>query len=161
MTRRSSLIAACGFLMGPWAAAVNGQAASSNPGTKPPEAVQGTATLVVVVGGMESDEGAVRVALFDSEASHEEKENPFRAETLPVTERECTWVVTGIPFGSYSVAVYHDRNQNGELDTSFLGIPSEPYAFSNDARSRFGPPSFQDARFEVREDSVTIDIRVR
>ena len=32
----------------------------------------------------------------------------------------------------YAVAVYHDVNGNGRLDTVPPGLPTEPYGFSND-----------------------------
>jgi uncharacterized protein (DUF2141 family) len=34
----------------------------------------------------------------------------------------------------------------------FLGIPKEPYGFSRDARGKFGPPGFEDAAIEVRDE---------
>ena len=37
-----------------------------------------------------------------------------------------------------------------------IGIPTEPYAFSNNAPLRFGPPSFADAALSVGEASETV-----
>ena len=59
------------------------------------------------------------------------------------------FIFTGLPAGSYAVAVYHDENGNEELDTNLLGIPREGFAFSGDARGFAGPPSFDDAAVEV------------
>ena len=53
-----------------------------------------------------------------------------------------------IPPGSYAIMLYHDENGNGRLDRGMLGIPTEGYAFSNDAPVRLGPPSF--AAMEIR-----------
>ena len=50
--------------------------------------------------------------------------------------------------------VFHDKNNDGRLNTWPIGMPSEPYGFSNNARGRFGPASWQAASFEVRGDSV-------
>jgi uncharacterized protein (DUF2141 family) len=50
-----------------------------------------------------------------------------------------------IPPGVYGVYVYHDENANGKLDTGgLLKLPIEGYAFSNDAKATFGPPSIKD-----------------
>ena len=38
-----------------------------------------------------------------------------------------------IPQGIYAVKVHIDENENGELDTNFLGIPKEQYGISNNA----------------------------
>jgi Ca2+/Na+ antiporter len=49
--------------------------------------------------------------------------------------------------GTYALAVSHDQNMNGKLDTNWLGIRIEGYCFSNDARRLFGAPSYPAARF--------------
>ncbi len=38
-----------------------------------------------------------------------------------------------IPPGTYAVKIHIDENENGELDTNFLGIPKEQYGISNNA----------------------------
>ena len=46
---------------------------------------------------------------------------------------------------SYAIAVFQDLNQNSELDTYFVGIPKEPYGFSNDVRGGIsGPPQLKE-----------------
>lgn len=45
------------------------------------------------------------------------------------------------------MAVVHDENTNGKLDTNWIGIPAEGYGFSNDAKALLGAPSFSDASF--------------
>jgi len=59
----------------------------------------------------------------------------------------------------YSVSVYYDLDENGELNTGFLGIPSEPVGFSNNAKGSFGPPSFEDTKFKPSKNQ-TIEIRL-
>ena len=57
--------------------------------------------------------------------------------------------VEPLPIGACAVKVFHDVNNNGKLDTNWMGIPTEPYGFSNDAMGTFGPPSFEQARVMV------------
>jgi len=45
---------------------------------------------------------------------------------------------------------------NKELTTNFIGIPKEPIGFSNNARIKFGPPSFEEAKFNVEKDKQTV-----
>lgn len=52
-----------------------------------------------------------------------------------------------IPPGTYAMAVIHDENMNGKLDTGWQGIPKEGYGFSNDAEGVMGAPSFSAASF--------------
>ena len=65
-----------------------------------------------------------------------------------------------IPPGTYAIAVVHDENMNGKLDTNFLGIPTEGYGFSNDVKGLFGPPSFSAASFtyDGRDIDLTISL---
>jgi len=54
---------------------------------------------------------------------------------------------SGLAAGNYAVSVVYDEDGNGKLNTGFLGIPSEPVGFSNNAKATFGPPSFDKASF--------------
>ena len=58
-----------------------------------------------------------------------------------------------LPAGSYGARIMHDINDNGELDANFVGIPSEPWGFSNNATGSFGPPKWQDVQFELSGDA--------
>lgn len=52
-----------------------------------------------------------------------------------------------IPAGTYALAVIHNANMNGELDTNWLGVPTEGYGFSRDAKGFLGAPAFSSASF--------------
>ena len=65
-----------------------------------------------------------------------------------------------LPKGGYAVAVFHDEDADGELDTNFVGIPTEAYGFSNNARGVFGPPELSEQLFELKTNyTITIQIR--
>jgi uncharacterized protein (DUF2141 family) len=81
--------------------------------------------------------------------------------SAPAKAGETIVTVDGVPAGSWAVLSYQDENDNGKLDRNVLGIPKEPYAFSRDARGRFGPPSFEDAAFELRDEKAVTTIKLR
>lgn len=54
----------------------------------------------------------------------------------------------GVPAGRYALSIIHDENGNGKLDT-FAKIPREGYGFSGNPAMRFGPPEFEEARFDL------------
>ena len=58
-----------------------------------------------------------------------------------------------------SIAVIHDENMNGKLDTNWLGIPTEGYGFSNNASVLLGTPSFSAASFLY--DGLNLDLTIR
>lgn len=106
--------------------------------------------------------GTVACALFESKVG-------FPAEYLSAatnimgikvrkTQAQCYF--GEIPPGTYAIAVIHDENMNGRLDTNSLGIPTEGYGFSNDAQGFIGAPSFSAASFpyDGRDLDLTIGL---
>ena len=65
-----------------------------------------------------------------------------------------------LPEGEYAVSVFHDLNSNGKLDSNAVGMPTEPYGFSNNAAGNFGPPSFDAAKIKLDQSKTAISIRV-
>jgi len=62
--------------------------------------------------------------------------------------------------GTYALAVVHDENMNGKLDVNWLGVPTEGYGFSNDARGFLGAPSFSAASFRFDGRLLNLTIRL-
>lgn len=67
-----------------------------------------------------------------------------------ITAHEMTLDFVNLPDGEYAIALVQDLNGNGKMDTKKFGIPAEPFAFSNAALRKFGPPFFEQAKFEIR-----------
>lgn len=61
-----------------------------------------------------------------------------------------------IPPGTYAMAVIHDENTNGKLDTNWLGVPTEGYGFSNDAKGVMGAPPFSAASFPYNGQNLNL-----
>ena len=116
-------------------------------------------SLEIEISGLKSGVGQVRIAVFDSE--EEWLGAAVHAKVVDLESTECRWIVEEIPPGEYGIAVFHDLNENGKNDRNLLGIPKEPYGFSNDARASFGPPKWSKARFSVVTPSTTIRIQVK
>ena len=66
-----------------------------------------------------------------------------------------------MPAGPLAASAYQDLNRNQKLDTGFAGIPKEPYGFSNGARGRFGPASFDDAAVKVTAPLTKLEIKLK
>ena len=92
--------------------------------------------------------GAVMVALFDSEAAWNGG-RPVDQMRLDVAAGERTATFEGLPAGDYAARSFHDVNGDGEMNTNPFGMPTEPYAFSNNAVGNMGPASWERARFTV------------
>ncbi|MFC5461506.1 DUF2141 domain-containing protein [Massilia niabensis] len=115
------------------------------------------ATVQVRVAGVTA-KGKVNVAVCDKERFL--KQCAYSASAA-AQAGETLVIVKGVPPGTWAVVAYQDENTNGVLDTNFLGIPKEPYGFSRDARSKFGPPGFEDAAIEVGDEATAATVRLR
>lgn len=106
--------------------------------------------------------GTVACALFESPVGFPTEFLQVATNVMVIkirkTQARCDF--EDIPPGTYALAVIHDENMNGRLDTSGLGIPTEGYGFSNDAKGWFGAPSFSAASFlyDGRNVDLTISL---
>ncbi len=108
-------------------------------------------TLVIEMKGFRSDKGKALVALFGSKDGFpDHPKKAIRRVEVGIKKGAASTVLMGVPPGTYAVAVLHDEDGNKSMKTGLFGIPKEGYGASQDARGNFGPPSFGDARFEIR-----------
>ena len=121
-----------------------------------------TGSLALSIQNLETAGGEVHIALYGNEADFMETEKRIAGLVIPVKSRETLQVTLGsFPFGSYAIAVFHDLNKNGKLDKNTLGIPTEPYAFSNNPKIKWRAPAFQEVCFELRQAALTLDIQLK
>ena len=98
------------------------------------------------VSGLRSDDGRLTCGLFV-------EENWLRAGAVSgkggeIDDGAAACFFPAVEPGTYAISTYHDENGNGRLDTGFMRIPKEGTAASNDAYRRFGPPRYEDAKFD-------------
>jgi uncharacterized protein (DUF2141 family) len=68
----------------------------------------------------------------------------------------------GLKPGAYAVAVMHDENDNGVVDTNLFGAPIEGYGVSNNHTYALKPPSWEESRFSLADaEHKRIEIRLR
>ncbi len=103
--------------------------------------------IEVTVKNIEETKGTIRVGLFNNEDDFLKK--AVEGKVVKVTATEVKVVFENLSPGEYAVSVIHDVNDNGELDKNGLGIPTEGFAFGNNAMGMFGPPSFDKAKVVV------------
>lgn len=69
-----------------------------------------------------------------------------------------TFVFKDVPPGAYAATAFQDVNDNAKLDRGMFGAPSEPWAVSRDAKGHMGPPVFEDAKVEVTDKPLTLEM---
>jgi uncharacterized protein (DUF2141 family) len=117
--------------------------------------------LYLTISGIKEVKGKLGLLVFNKEEGF--PENPERAilelEVI-VTATEMRVSLGTLPYGEYAIALVHDKNANKMLDKNLLGIPKEPFGFSNNRSILRGIPNFKDAAFTFSEERKEAKIRL-
>jgi uncharacterized protein (DUF2141 family) len=108
--------------------------------------------IEVTIKNVKEAKGTIRVALFNNETDF--LNQALESKVVKASD-EAKVVFENLKPGDYAISVIHDVNENKELDKGFMGIPKEPYGFSNDARGKFGPPSYDESKLTVKGEVKT------
>jgi uncharacterized protein (DUF2141 family) len=114
----------------------------------------------VVIKGLKNTSGKLQIGFFDEEGKFRKKESPAFSQSLPLSDTIVQADFAKIPQGRYALAVYHDENNDDQLNTKKLGVPAEGVGFSGILKSKVKPPRFDEASFYLKSDTTLI-IRMR
>lgn len=121
---------------------------------------QGAGRLGISVAGVRSDAGAVRCGLYASADGFREPGRQFRGAVAPIRNGSATCVFSGIPAGTYAVAVFHAENNETRMETGAFGKPKQGFGFSRNPSVSFGPPGFSDSAFEYNGGNMNMPVRL-
>ncbi|MFO7672203.1 MAG: DUF2141 domain-containing protein [Lutibacter sp.] len=102
-----------------------------------------------------SDNGTVKFALYDKENFMKQ---PIYSKSASVEKSKSTVVFENVPQGNYAIICFHDENDNNSMDFNENGLPKESYGLSNN-KMNFGPPEFDSAKFEVKNEDLSLEIK--
>ncbi|WP_435262867.1 DUF2141 domain-containing protein [Tenacibaculum sp. nBUS_03] len=112
-------------------------------------------TITASVVNVTSNEGRVSYALYTKDSF---MKKPIKAKSSKVIQGKSTVVFKDVPVGEYAIVCYHDKNNNGKMDFQPNGMPIENYGASNNVMN-FGPPQYEDAKFSIIDNNVSLEIR--
>jgi uncharacterized protein (DUF2141 family) len=111
-----------------------------------------THTLSIHISGISKIKGSLFIAIFRATDDFPVFGKQFKGIVKEVEGKTQNYTFDDLPEGEYALAIYQDENRNKILDKNLLGIPTEIYGFSNNARRNFSAPSFQEAKFKLNRD---------
>jgi uncharacterized protein (DUF2141 family) len=111
------------------------------------------------VTGIEKQNGEVFAGLYDARSWS--GDHFLSAAHVAVNGQDATLHLTAPSPGQYAIKLFHDLDGTGKLARNVFGIPTEPYAFSNNATGSMGPPDFNAAAFDVAADGATQEVHMR
>lgn len=118
--------------------------------------------LVIGVSGLSNQQGALCVKLFaGSQGFPDGDAKAVKQECAKITGNAMQFKYSGLPSGSYAIAVYHDANGDRKLNRNSAGMPTEGYGFSNNPVVKAGPPKFGQAVFLIAGPNTRKNIQMR
>lgn len=116
-------------------------------------------TLYVQINNIKHETGAIYMAVYDNKEAYMKKR--FHEAIFDVPGLGELQTQLNLPYGKFAITIFHDVNDSEDLDTNFMKIPKEPYGFSNNPKSSFGPPGFDAAAFQFEKDGQRIEITLK
>ena len=117
--------------------------------------------LQLVCTNIAEAKGSIYVAVFDRQENFLNTGKMRAQRIVPVTSSgKINITFNDLPPGTYAISCFHDVNGNGQLDKNWMGIPSEPYGFSNNARPKFRAPNWAETQFTLSAGGEEIMIRL-
>ncbi|HSR88634.1 MAG TPA: DUF2141 domain-containing protein [Pontiella sp.] len=120
-------------------------------------------TLTVNVTTKGPREGVIAILVFKDEKGFPNQDDlALRKARIPVTAEEpVECVITNLPYGTYSVSVLHDINDNYKADKMLgFGPPREPVGFSNLDKKVRRMPKFETTLFTFNAENTEIQVPV-
>lgn len=126
-----------------------------------PTPVSATQTVTVIVTALASTHSVVKIGFYNaSDTFLKHGQQAMRLVVRPEGKTTISVPVQLTP-GEWAVALTQDTNDNDKIDKNLLGIPTEPYAFSNNVRPRFAAPQFEECKFRVDGPGKVISIALK
>lgn len=124
------------------------------------QAAEPAGDLTVTFQNLKAKTGSIMLSLTASEAAYADKAPPTAQAMVPVSGETASTTFKGVAPGRYAIKAFHDVNGDGKMGANPFGMPTEPFAFSNNAHGNMGPAKWADASFEVKAgaNTQTIDI---
>ncbi|MGB2457981.1 MAG: DUF2141 domain-containing protein [Flavobacteriales bacterium] len=107
--------------------------------------------IEVVVSNINTQQGNIELAVFDKSEVFLQKNKSIKKYSKPVKGNSIKIKVKNLPEGHYAISLYHDVNGDKECNLNLIGIPKEPYGFSNNFKPLYRQPNFEDCQFFVHE----------
>jgi uncharacterized protein (DUF2141 family) len=118
--------------------------------------------IKLLISGYETTEGILQVSLESSEKQYYGDEKPYRTVSIRPAKvgNHTEIIIEKISSPLIAVKVFHDVDEDAELDLHLFGFPTEAYGISNNVRAMFGLPDFSDAVVQLSEPTTDIPIGV-
>ncbi|MGF1937331.1 MAG: DUF2141 domain-containing protein [Nostoc sp. ChiQUE02] len=118
--------------------------------------------LTVEIDGLKNKEGQVCASIFaSSEGFPGDRDRVLQKQCTKITDTPLPITFENLKAGSYAVAVFHDQNNDGTLNSNVFGIPREGFGFSRNPEILARAAKFSEAAFLVAGPDTDIQIQLK
>lgn len=115
--------------------------------------------LTIKISNIEKMQGEIKVGVFNTGTNFLKQGAAIKNYSIKVDKNTALLTITDLPKGEYAITMYHDENSDNECNRNFIGIPKEPYGFSNNIKPRMSAPKYEDCKFALTE-NITLHIKM-
>lgn len=115
--------------------------------------------LTIKISNIATMKGEIIVGIFNSDVAFLKEGKAIKNYSIKADKSAVSFVVVDLPKGDYAISMYHDVNSDDKMNTNFIGIPKEPYGFSNNVKPKMSAPKFNDCKFNFQE-NTTLSIKL-
>ncbi len=128
---------------------------------KPLLHVNANTVMHVIVKGIKENAGSIRVAIYDKPENFLQAKKYFATKSTVAGNNNSSQLDFTLPFGDYAVTAYHDINDDHRLDQNYLGVPTEPYALSNNINVKWRRPTFEETKITLNQNEQTVYLELK
>jgi uncharacterized protein (DUF2141 family) len=117
---------------------------------------------VLIVTNLDKIKGKLYIGWYKSEEEFRKPDKAVFQKIVAVENKESVEIpFDNVPPGTYAVAIFLDKNDNGKIDTNMFGIPKEKYGFSNNKYPLTRAATYRESAFTVGEKATPITIKLK
>ncbi len=121
-----------------------------------------TSNLTIDVAGIKKQSGKICASLFsESKGFPSDSKKALQSECIEVAETPQKLIFKNLKPDNYAVALFHDANGDGKLNSNSFGMPTEGFGFSKNPLVLTGPPKFNDSAVAVEGVNTDIEIELK
>lgn len=117
--------------------------------------------LSIDIYNIEEVAGNIIITVYNDKDEFMENKSATYAFFYPVTDKNMLQKIK-LPYGKYSILVFHDINENKILDKNKSNHPIEKFGYSNNYLGRFGSkPPYEKTVINLDSDEMEIKINLK
>ncbi len=109
-------------------------------------------SVTITIDNIKGTSGTIQIAVFNKSESFPKVGGEYKLSQFKISEGKSTFTIKDLPSGEYAIAIHHDENSDGKMNTNMIGIPKEGYAFSKNFKPKFSAPTFSDCAIQIDSD---------